>query len=73
MDRAFPARLAVATLTFVVLVPGLGAPAAAAAPARPSRLTTDERAELLQYANDTWRVVRADDVAERAAGRQSDP
>ena len=55
MDRAFPARLAVATMTFVVFVPGMRDPAAAAAPARPSRLTTDERAELLQYANDTWR------------------
>ena len=55
MDRAFPARLAVSTLTFVVLVPCMGAAADAAPPARPSRLSADERAELLQYANDTWR------------------
>ena len=55
MDRAFPARLAALALTFVVLTSRLGSTAHAASPGRPSRLSSQEQAELLQYANDTWR------------------
>lgn len=55
MERAFPARLDVLTLTSVLMIPCMGASADAASPARPSRLSAEERAELLQYANDTWR------------------
>lgn len=55
MNRAFKARLLVLCFTFV----GVGFEARTYAwgspERRPSRLSPDDRAELLRYANDTWR------------------
>ena len=55
MNREFTSRLFVLGLTFVVGWLGSGICAWGSSERHVSRLSPDDRAELLRYANDTWR------------------
>jgi hypothetical protein len=55
MNRPLLTRLIVLSLTFVGLSMWCQVPALGSSLARATRLTSEERQELLQYANDTWR------------------
>ena len=65
MTRAFSAKLIAVVLLALVCQELLRSTLLASPTARVDALTTEERATLLGYAKDTWRLVRGVDVAER--------